>query len=133
MLETIREYALERLRQDHDFSMASQRHADFYLALAEKSEPEIWGPQQEVWLERLEREHDNFRAALAWSFEHEQAETAARLAGALEGFWEAHGHISEGRRWLGEEPANKPVASGPDSGKGALWSRPPGWSLPGGL
>ncbi len=102
MLETIRAYALERLRQDKNASMVSYRHAGYYLALAEQAEPEIWGPQQQVWLERLEREHDNFRAALAWSLEHEQVETAVRLAGALEGFWEARGHVSEGRRWLGE-------------------------------
>jgi predicted ATPase/class 3 adenylate cyclase len=100
MLETIREYALERLRQEKNASTVSHRHAGYYVGLAEQAEPEIWGPQQEVWLKRLEREHDNFRAALAWSLEHEQVETAVRLAGALGGFWEARGHISEGRRWL---------------------------------
>jgi predicted ATPase/class 3 adenylate cyclase len=102
MLETIREYALERLRQNKNENIVSQRHAEYFLALAEEAEPEIWGPPQEMWLERLEWEHDNFRGALAWSLEHEQVETAVRLAGALEGFWEARGHISEGRRWLEE-------------------------------
>jgi predicted ATPase/class 3 adenylate cyclase len=106
MLETIREYALERLRESQNASTVSQRHAEYFLVLAEEAEPEVWGPQQEMWLGRLECEHDNFRAALAWSLEHEQVETAVRLAGALEGFWEARGHISEGRRWLKEGLGN---------------------------
>ena len=72
----------------------------YFLRLAEEAESGLWGPQQVVWLERLEREHDNLRAALQWLVDQGRAELAARLAGALWRFWEAHNYLSEGRRWL---------------------------------
>jgi tetratricopeptide (TPR) repeat protein len=106
MLETVREYALERLEQSGELEETRPRQAAYFLDLAEQAEPEIWGPRQEAWLERLESEHDNLRAALSWALESGEAESALRLAGALEPFWEAHGHISEGRRWLAEALAS---------------------------
>jgi predicted ATPase/DNA-binding SARP family transcriptional activator len=110
MLETVREYAHERLQQSGELQETAPRQAAYFLDLAEQAETEIWGPRQEVWLERLESEHDNLRAALSWALESGAAESALRLAGALEPFWEAHGHISEGRRLLAEAVATAPGA-----------------------
>jgi predicted ATPase/DNA-binding CsgD family transcriptional regulator/transcriptional regulator with XRE-family HTH domain len=97
MLETIREFALECLERGGEAAPVKQAHAAYYLALAERSE--LTSGAQAVWLGRLEAEHQNFRAALAWSLEHD-AETALRLSGALWRFWYMRGHLSEGRRWL---------------------------------
>ena len=104
MLETIREYALERLKAYGEAETMRRQHATFFLQLAEEAEPELVGLQQAVWLERLEREHDNLRAALQWFLERGEVgpsrEMALRLAGALRQFWEVHGHWSEGRNFL---------------------------------
>jgi predicted ATPase/DNA-binding CsgD family transcriptional regulator len=107
MLETIREYGLERLAVNGEMEDARQAHATYYLRLAEEAEPELGGPQQVIWLERLEREHDNLRAAMQWSLEQaggegaeQRKETALRLAAALRRFWLMHGPISEGRSFL---------------------------------
>jgi predicted ATPase/DNA-binding NarL/FixJ family response regulator len=100
MLETIREYAAERFEASGDAETWRQGHAEYYLALAEKAAPELVGPGQAIWLERLEREHDNLRAALSWALERGQAELGLRLAGALGRFWEVRGHFREGRGWL---------------------------------
>ncbi len=104
MLETIREYGLERLAYGGEAHATRQAHAASCLALAEQAEPQLDGPQQPSWFERLEREHDNLRAALSWLLEQGSAgqskELALRLAAALWRFWLVHGHVSEGRRWL---------------------------------
>jgi predicted ATPase len=100
MLETIHEYALERLRESGELAGLRSRHAEYFLALAEEAEPELGGPNQVVWLERLEREHGNLRAALAWGIDSAPNELALRLTGALRAFWRVRGHLSEGRRWL---------------------------------
>jgi predicted ATPase/class 3 adenylate cyclase len=104
MLETIREYGLEMLASAGEEQATRMAHAAYYLALAERAEPELSGPQQLIWFERLEREHDNLRAALSWLLEqgaHEQSkEHALRLGGALSRFWEIRGYVSEGWRWL---------------------------------
>jgi hypothetical protein len=108
MLETIREYALERLLESGEGKTLRERHLAYYLALAEAAEPHLRGAEQVVWAERMELEHDNFRAALAWAHERgsvesptaDSIETELRLAGALFWFWDLHDHFSEGRRWL---------------------------------
>jgi predicted ATPase/class 3 adenylate cyclase len=102
MLETIREFALERLAANPaEAAEVSYRHAQYYLALAEQAEPELRGAARDQWLDRLESEHDNLRAALAWSqVDPARAEVGLRLAGALPWFWYLHCHFAEGRGWL---------------------------------
>ena len=120
MLETIREYGLEALATSGEMEAMRQGHAVYYLRLSEEAEPELDGPQQTVWLERLEREHDNLRVALRWLLERGEAEQgtgdgremALRLAGALQWFWQVRGHFSEGRTFLEQAlTGSKEVAS----------------------
>jgi predicted ATPase/DNA-binding XRE family transcriptional regulator len=100
MLETIREFALERLVASGEEAALRRAHAAYYLALAELTEPEVTGPHQRASLDRLETELDNLRAALAWALDAGDGETAMRFGGALWRFWEMRGYLSEGRRWL---------------------------------
>jgi predicted ATPase/class 3 adenylate cyclase len=97
MLKTIREYARERLEVSGEAEEIRRMHAEYFLALAEQQ-----GPEETAWLERLDLEHDNMRAALSWMLESEDAEPELRLSGALWRFWWMRGHYSEGRRWLEE-------------------------------
>jgi tetratricopeptide (TPR) repeat protein len=99
MLETIREYALARLAASGEEETIRQQHASFYLAMAEEAEPALAGAEQVTWLNQLETEHDNLRAALAWSIETD-IDVGLRLAGALGTFWRVRGYHSEGRDWL---------------------------------
>jgi ATP/maltotriose-dependent transcriptional regulator MalT len=99
MLETIREFGLERLAASGEEEATRHRLADWCLALAEASYDEIKEPTQRHWLARLEAEHDNFRAVLAWALELGAAETAQRLVGELARFWWFRGHLTEGRSW----------------------------------
>lgn len=100
MFETIREFALERLQASNDWQATRRRHAEFFLALAEKAEPELTGPQQALWFKTLEREHDNLRAVFACLAETAQADLALRLGAAIWRFWIVRGHIQEGRERL---------------------------------
>jgi predicted ATPase/class 3 adenylate cyclase len=100
MLETIRDYALERLEESGEGELLRDRHAHYFVALAEEAEPEILGANQVVWLERLEAERGNFRAALGWLLERREAERALRLIGSLRRAWVARGYLSETRKWL---------------------------------
>src|SRR6266567_1005303 len=104
MLETIREYGLERLASEGEAHATRQAHAAYYLALAEQAEPQLDSHEQLSWFQRLEREHDNLRAALTFLVEQgsvgQSKELALRLAGALWRFWLVHGHVSEGRHFL---------------------------------
>ena len=84
------------------------RHAEHFLACAERAEPELSGPQQAAWFETLETEHDNFRAALVWGLAH-RPELALRLAAALWRFWHVRAYITEGRRWLEDALAAAPA------------------------
>jgi predicted ATPase/transcriptional regulator with XRE-family HTH domain len=98
MLETIREYALEQLAVQGEVDHISSRHAAYYLALAEEGERHIRSARQSAWLARLAGEHNNLRAALAWSCKHDP-QIAARMAAALWWFWFYSGRYSEGLRW----------------------------------
>jgi predicted ATPase/DNA-binding SARP family transcriptional activator/DNA-binding CsgD family transcriptional regulator len=100
MLEPVKQYARERLKESEESDAALRRHAAFFLALAEEAEPKLKGTHQEEWLERLEAEHDNFRAALSWAVEQGEAELGLRLGAALVEFWHLHTHHNEARRWL---------------------------------
>jgi predicted ATPase/class 3 adenylate cyclase len=102
MLETIREFALERLEACGDLEPVRERHADHYLALAEEAEPHLTAEDQGEWLDRCDTEHANLRAALRWAIDRGQADRAQAAAGALWRFWQQRGHLAEGRRWLEE-------------------------------
>jgi len=117
MLETIREYGLEVLSAHDEKEMTQRAHADYYLRLSEEADLELAGSQQVVWLERLEQEHDNLRAALGWFLERGEAgqsmEMALRLAAALWRFWEYHSHWSEGQTFLERALAGSKGVEGP--------------------
>ena len=104
MLETIREYALEMLAESGEMTSVRQSHATYFLSLAEEAALEYNSPQLALWLERLEREHDNLRATMAWSLDPAQAgshiEMACRLGGVLKEFWRVRGFHSEARTFL---------------------------------
>jgi len=97
MLETIREYGREYLEACGEAQGMQHTHAAYYLALAEEAEQRMPGPERGRLLERLQREHENLRAALAWLMEHNEWEAALRLGGALLHFWWLRGYLSEGR------------------------------------
>jgi predicted ATPase/DNA-binding SARP family transcriptional activator len=100
MLETIREYALERLRAAGEDDAIGGRHARFYAGLAERAEPELTGADQARWLERLQVEHANLQAALRWASQRGDTDLALLLAARMWRFWQLRGHFAAGRRWL---------------------------------
>jgi predicted ATPase/class 3 adenylate cyclase len=100
MLETIAEYGLEQLAAGGEATEVRQAHAAYYVRLAEDAERRLTGSEQRIWLERLEREHDNLRAALAWARDSADDALGLRLAAALWRFWYTHGYLTEGRHWL---------------------------------
>jgi non-specific serine/threonine protein kinase len=101
LLETVRQYGRERLTEAGEGDEIRRRHLTWYLGLAEQGAPKLKGPEQQIWLDRLEVEHDNLRGALAWSqTDPSHAENGIRLATALYSFWTFRGHWSEGRQWL---------------------------------
>jgi predicted ATPase/class 3 adenylate cyclase len=97
MLETIREYAAERLEESGEAEELRRRHAEHFLALAEEAEPHLRGDPKE-WLDRLQPDHDNLRAALDHLEAAGETQLVLRLAGALLNFWSLRGHLAEGRR-----------------------------------
>jgi predicted ATPase/class 3 adenylate cyclase len=109
MLETIREFGMEILEHEGEGERARRRHAAYFLSLAEAAEPELT-LSDPGWLDRLEREHDNLRAALRWSIDTGEAETGMRIAGAVWRFWQMRGHLAEGQR-LTEELLALPAAA----------------------
>ena len=100
MLETVRQYGADRLLESGEAADVHRRHRDWYLGLAERAEPEMHRPDQAAWLDQLEREHDNLRAALEGSKTEEGRVAGLRLVAALWRFWQVRGHLSEGRRWM---------------------------------
>jgi predicted ATPase/DNA-binding CsgD family transcriptional regulator/transcriptional regulator with XRE-family HTH domain len=116
MLETIRAYALERATLRGEANALRHQHASYYLTLAELAEPALKSDEQAIWLQRLEEEHENLRAALHWLIDRGAQEHALRLAGALWRFWRLRGYLSEGRRWLEAALAVRAPASIPATG-----------------
>ncbi len=101
LLETVRQYALERLKEAEEEAPTRSRHLSFFLQWAERIETKLHGPEQLFWLAQLEDEHDNLRAGLEWSLiQPESEESGLRMVGALYWFWQMHSHLSEGRKWL---------------------------------
>jgi predicted ATPase len=101
MLETIQEYASHKLFESGEADEVQQRHRDWCLALAEQAKPNLRGPDQLLWLNRLEQEINNFRKALSWYVEHPaEVEFGLRLAVALGWFWHLHSRHREGCNWL---------------------------------
>jgi tetratricopeptide (TPR) repeat protein len=96
LLETVRQYAAERLLEAGEAERLRGQHYDWCLALAEQAQQELFGPEQRMWLDRLEAEHENLRAALAWSEAQERGTAGLRLAAALWRFWSVRGYLAEG-------------------------------------
>lgn len=121
MLETIRTYAQEQLIKSGDYAREKDRHLTYFLALAEQAAPELTGREQIAWLDRLENEYDNLRAALAWGLEAvaplERRRAGARLAAALWRLWYRRNHHAEGAHWL-EQAAQQ----APDDLPAAVWA-----------
>ncbi|MCD6032016.1 MAG: adenylate/guanylate cyclase protein [Thermomicrobiales bacterium] len=125
MLETIREYGLERLMEEGEADAAGSRHAGYFLQLVERATPELDGPEQGTWLDRIAVEHDNLHVALDWASNQPGEATALRLAAALWPFWDARGHYTEGRAWLEralahDATAPKSVLAAALSGAGSI-------------
>jgi non-specific serine/threonine protein kinase len=119
MLETIQEYASERLEASGETESVRHLHAEYFLSLAEKGERELEQGDQALWLERLELEHDNLRAALSWSIEQAMPNSALRLTGALWRFWWIRAYLREGSRWLARA-LEMPDSGGPENRAKAL-------------
>ena len=120
MLEMVREFGLARLAESGEEPAVRNRHARFFRDLAERAEPKIFATADPALLDSIEREHDNLRAALAWSRETGDHETLLRLAGALAFFWYYRGYLNEGRRWLDQALQTPPDEASP---------RPRAWAL----
>jgi predicted ATPase/DNA-binding SARP family transcriptional activator len=97
LLETVRQYARDRLQQSGEAALVRERHRDYFLALAERAGPEMIGREQAAWLEQLDREHNNLRAALDGSLESGEVEAGVRSCGSVWRFWHNRGYIAEGR------------------------------------
>jgi predicted ATPase len=137
MLETVREFGLEQLIAHGEVAAARRRHAGFYLELAEQGERQLKVASSGEWLRRLDREQDNFRAALAWSLESEStpcepdpAEVGLQLASALAFFWSMRSYMTEGREWLSRLLAT-PAAAGVTSlrARALFWSADLSWQM----
>src|SRR6185295_6087605 len=94
------EFGVEQLTAYGEAKAVEHVHAAHFLALGERAAPEWWGSEPAVWLDRLEAEYDNVRAALGWAVEHGESDTAYRLAIALHWFWRLRGPVTEGRQWM---------------------------------
>ena len=100
LLESIRDYALEKLDESRETQRLRDRHLDLFLARAEAAAPRLGDAYQQHWLAWLEAEHDNLRTALAWSLEGGRVEAGLRIANAIVRFWEIRGHVQEGLAWF---------------------------------
>jgi predicted ATPase/class 3 adenylate cyclase len=120
MLETIREYGLEKLAASEDAATIRQRHQDYFATLALEAEPEVIGGNQKEWLDRLDHEHDNLRGAVRGAADDARIELALRAAAALWRFWHQRGHLVEGREVLDELVKRPDAGSWPGARAKAL-------------
>ena len=100
MLQTLRDFATERLEESGEAQLIRDRHLKAFIALAQQAQPHLFGPQRKEWLDRLQEDHDNFRAALEWAVSTGNAQEAMHLGGSFWRFWQMRGHIHEGRARL---------------------------------
>ncbi|MBI3461404.1 AAA family ATPase [Candidatus Acetothermia bacterium] len=100
LLETVRQYARDKLLEVGDSAHVRNHHLDYYLKLAERAEPHLVDSQSLIWLEQLDWDYDNLRVAMEWASGSNQTEAGLGIAGALGEFWFVRGYFSEGRRWL---------------------------------
>jgi predicted ATPase/class 3 adenylate cyclase len=100
MLPTIRDFLREMLTEKDEMEAIADRHAAYYLALVEEASPHLHGDRQREWMDRLEKDHDNLRAAIDWAAEKPDPETAVRLGFAMWRFWQQRGYVTEARRRL---------------------------------
>jgi predicted ATPase/class 3 adenylate cyclase len=118
LLETVRQYGRDRLQESGEVQVVRQRHRDCFLRLAEEAAPKLHGPDQRNWVDRLEGEHDNLRAALEWcQAQNDGGEAWLRMTVALSTFWWHSGYRSEGRAWLERALAAGETASAELRGK----------------
>jgi tetratricopeptide (TPR) repeat protein len=102
LLETVRQYARDKLREAGEAEQIRDGHLAYFIHVAEEAEPHLRRAEQLAWLERLEREHDDLRTALAWALESGKSDQALELAGALSYYWLLRNNASEGYKWLHE-------------------------------
>src|SRR5262249_43328539 len=121
LLETVREYAHDRLAEAGETAKIRNRHREWYLELAERAQSKFSSPEEATWLERLEGEHEHLRAALEWSGGQPGPAPRLRLAVALARFWQLRTHFAEGRRWL--ERVTAPTENAPPAlrAKALVW------------
>ena len=112
MLETIRDFGLERLDESADREATRRRYEEHFVALARAAEPEILGAQSGEWLDRLDEEQDNLRSAIQWAADDGSIEEALDAVGALWRFWQQRGHLAEGRE-TAQALLDLPAAAGP--------------------
>src|SRR6202022_2705307 len=111
MLPTIRDFAMEHLEESGEAHPIRDRHLAAFIALANQAQPHLFGPRRKEWLDRLEEDHDNFRAPLDWAVESGDARRAMELSTGLWRFWQMRGHLHEGRRRM------EAVLAKPNSGE----------------
>jgi predicted ATPase/class 3 adenylate cyclase len=102
MLQTIRDFAAEQLEESGEALLIRDRHLKAFITLAQQAQPQLFGPRRKEWLDRLEEDNDNFRAALEWAVATGDAQQAMSLSGSFWRFWQMRGHIHEGRARLGQ-------------------------------
>jgi tetratricopeptide (TPR) repeat protein len=114
MLETVREFGLERLAAHEEEEWGRRRHAAYFVSLAQRAAEGLTGPSEEEWLLRLEQEHDNLRGALSWATASRESMLGLHLAGLLWRFWYARGYFAEGSRRLSELLDSAPADADPE-------------------
>src|SRR5262249_8573127 len=98
--ELLRQFAADQMTEFGETAVMTQRHLEYFSKLADDAEAHLYGPDQDLWFDHLEVEHDNLGAALAWAIREEKAEAGLRLAGSLGFFWELRSDYYEGNEWL---------------------------------